>query len=217
LRFLIKRRGSLLALSGHGNRLWGMSSTEYADGMIEHDDHVGKLLKALDDLGIVDNTILLYTTDNGPHMNTWPDGAMTPFRSEKNTNWEGAFRVPCMVRWPGHIAAGQVSNEIVSGLDWFPTLLAVAGVPDVKEKLLTGYDSMGQTFKVDLDGYNQLPYLMGQAAKSARESFILFQRRWRSLLPALRQLEARVRGAASAGDAVDLGQPLHSASLCQDV
>jgi len=148
--------------------------TEYADGMIEHDGHVGKLLKALDDLGIAGNTILLYTTDNGPHMNTWPDGAMTPFRSEKNTNWEGAFRVPCMVRWPGNIPAGQVSNEIVSGLDWFPTLLAAAGVPDIKEKLLTGHDSMGQTFKVHLDGYNQLPYLTGKEPKSARESFIYF-------------------------------------------
>jgi len=148
--------------------------TEYADGMIEHDGHVGKLLKALDDLGIAGNTILLYTTDNGPHMNTWPDGAMTPFRSEKNTNWEGAFRVPCMVRGPGNIPAGQVSNEIVSGLDWFPTLLAAAGVPDIKEKLLTGHDSMGQTFKVHLDGYNQLPYLTGKEPKSARESFIYF-------------------------------------------
>ena len=96
--------------------------TEYADGMVEHDGHVGKLLKALDDLGIADDTIVLYTTDNGPHMNTWPDGAMTPFRSEKNTNWEGAFRVPCMIRWPGKIKAGIVSNEIVSGHDWLPTL-----------------------------------------------------------------------------------------------
>jgi len=148
--------------------------TEYADGMIEHDGHVGKLMKALDDLGIADNTILLYTTDNGPHMNTWPDGAMTPFRNEKNTNWEGAFRVPCMIRWPGHIAGGQVSNEIVSGLDWFPTLLAAAGEPSVKEKLLTGYDSMGQTFKVHLDGYNQLTYLTDQESKSARDSFIYF-------------------------------------------
>jgi len=148
--------------------------TEYADGMIEHDGHVGKLMKALDDLGIADNTILLYTTDNGPHMNTWPDGAMTPFRSEKNTNWEGAFRVPCMIRWPGHIAPGQVSNEIVSGLDWFPTLVGAAGEPNVKDKLLTGYESGGTTFKVHLDGYNQLPYLTGQEPKSARDNFIYF-------------------------------------------
>ena len=112
--------------------------TEYADGMVEHDGHVGKLLKTLDDLGIADNTIVLYTTDNGPHMNTWPDGAMTPFRSEKNTNWEGAFRVPCMIRWPGKIKPGSVSNEIVSGHDWLPTFLAAAGEPDIKEKLLKG-------------------------------------------------------------------------------
>jgi arylsulfatase len=148
--------------------------TEYADGMIEHDGTIGKLLKALDDLGIANNTILIYTTDNGPHMNSWPDAAMTPFRSEKNTNWEGAFRVPCMIRWPGHIQPGQVSNEIVSGLDWFPTLLAAAGDADVKEKLLTGYDAVGKTFKVHLDGYNQLPYLTGQQPMSARNSFIYF-------------------------------------------
>jgi arylsulfatase len=148
--------------------------TEYADGMIEHDGTVGKLLKALDDLGIANNTILIYTTDNGPHMNSWPDAAMTPFRSEKNTNWEGAFRVPCMIRWPGHIQPGQVSNEIVSGLDWFPTLLAAAGDPDVTEKLLTGYNAVGRTFKVHLDGHNQLPYLTGQQPKSARNSFIYF-------------------------------------------
>ena len=112
--------------------------TEYADGMIEHDTTVGMLLKKLDDLGIANDTIVLYTTDNGPHMNSWPDGAMTPFRSEKNTNWEGAFRVPCMIRWPGHIKPGEVSNEIVSGLDWFPTLLAAAGDPGITDKLLTG-------------------------------------------------------------------------------
>ena len=112
----------------------GMAS-EYFDGMMEHDGHVGALLKALDDLGIADITILIYTTDNGPHMNTWPDGGYTPFRNEKNSNWEGAFRVPAMIRWPGHIEAGSVSNEIVSGLDWFPTLLAAAGDADVKERL----------------------------------------------------------------------------------
>jgi arylsulfatase A-like enzyme len=148
--------------------------TEYADGMIEHDGTVGKLLKALDDLGITNDTIVLYTTDNGPHMNSWPDGAMTPFRSEKNTNWEGAFRVPCIIRWPGHIKPGEVSNEIVSGLDWCPTLLAAAGDPDIKEKLLKGYDAAGKTFKVHLDGYNQLPYLTGQQPQGARKDFIYF-------------------------------------------
>jgi arylsulfatase A-like enzyme len=148
--------------------------TEYADGMIEHDNTVGTILKKLDDLGITNNTIMLYTTDNGPHMNTWPDAAMTPFRSEKNTNWEGAFRVPCMIRWPGHIPAGQISNDMVSGLDWFPTLLAAAGDSAVKEKLLTGYNVNGKTFKVHLDGYNQLFYLTGQEPRSARKDFIYF-------------------------------------------
>ena len=97
--------------------------SEYIDGMIEHDDTIGTLLKSLDDMGIADNTIVVYTTDNGPHMNTWPDGAMTPFRSEKNTNWEGAFRVPAMVRWPGHIKPGTVTNQLMAHLDWMPTLV----------------------------------------------------------------------------------------------
>jgi arylsulfatase A-like enzyme len=150
------------------------SRTEYADGMIEHDAHVGKLLKAVDDLGIADDTIVLYTTDNGPHMNSWPDGAMTPFRSEKATNWEGAFRVPCMIRWPGKIKAGSVSNEIVSGHDWIQTFLAAAGEPDVKEKLLKGHKVGDKTYKVHLDGYNQLPYLLGEVEKSPRRGFFYF-------------------------------------------
>ena len=145
--------------------------SEYIDGMLEHDDDVGKMLKILDDLGIANNTIVIYGTDNGPHMNSWPDGAMTPFRSEKNTNWEGAYRVPAMIRWPGRIKPGQVSNEIVAALDWFPTLLAAAGEADIKNKLLNGYNSMGKTFRVHLDGYNQLPYLTGQQDKSARKEF----------------------------------------------
>ncbi len=148
--------------------------TEYADGMVEHDGHVGKLLKAIDDLKIADDTIVLYTTDNGPHMNTWPDGAMTPFRSEKNTNWEGAFRVPCMVRWPGRIQPGSVSNEIVNGHDWLSTFLAAAGEPDIKEKLLKGHEAAGKTFKVHIDGFNQLPYLTGEVAKSPRRGFFYF-------------------------------------------
>jgi arylsulfatase A-like enzyme len=148
--------------------------TEYADGMVEHDGAVGKLLKALDDLNIANDTIVLYTTDNGPHENSWPDGAMSPFRSEKATNWEGAFRVPCMIRWPGRIKPGEVSNEIISGLDWFPTLLAAAGDADIKEKLLKGYDAGGKTFKVHLDGYDQLPYLTGRQPKSARQDFVYF-------------------------------------------
>jgi len=148
--------------------------TEYADGMIEHDNTVGKILKALDDMGLADNTIVLYTTDNGPHMNTWPDGAMTPFRSEKNTNWEGAFRVPCMIRWPGHIKPGSISNEIVSGLDWMPTLVAAAGDANVKDNLLKGTRVGGKTFKVHLDGFNQLPYLTGQEPHGARQGFFYF-------------------------------------------
>jgi arylsulfatase len=148
--------------------------TEYADGMVEHDGHIGKVLKALDDLKITDDTIVLYTTDNGPHMNSWPDGAMTPFRSEKNTNWEGAFRVPAMIRWPGKIKPGSVSNEIVSAHDWIQTFLAAVGEPDVKEKLLKGHEAAGRTFKVHLDGFNQLPYLTGQADKSPRRGFFYF-------------------------------------------
>jgi arylsulfatase A-like enzyme len=148
--------------------------TEYADGMVEHDGHVGKVLKVLDDLKITDDTIVLYTTDNGPHMNSWPDGAMTPFRSEKNTNWEGAFRVPAMIRWPGKIKPGSVSNEIVSAHDWIQTFLAAVGEPDVKEKLLKGHEAAGKTFKVHLDGFNQLPYLTGQVDKSPRRGFFYF-------------------------------------------
>src|SRR5262244_12225 len=150
------------------------SRTEYADGMIEHDATIGTILKALDDLGIANNTIVLYTTDNGPHQNSWPDAGTTPFRSEKNTNWEGAFRVPCLIRWPGHIAPGSVSNELISGLDWSPTLLAAAGDADIKDKLLKGYQVGGRTFKVHLDGYNQLPYLTGQQPNGARKEFIYF-------------------------------------------
>jgi arylsulfatase A-like enzyme len=151
------------------------SLTEYADGMVEHDGTIGALLKTLDDLGIANDTFVLYTTDNGPHMNTWPDGAMTPFRSEKNTNWEGAFRVPCVVRWPGKIKPGQISNEIVSGLDWLPTMLAVAGEPEIKEKLLRGgYQASGKTFKIHLDGFNQLAYLTGQQERGPRREFFYF-------------------------------------------
>ena len=150
------------------------SRTEYADGMIEHDATIGQILKTVDDLGIANDTILIYTTDNGPHQNSWPDAGTTPFRSEKNTNWEGAFRVPCLIRWPGRIQPGSVSNEIISGLDWMPTLLAAAGDPDIKEKLLKGHQAGSKTFKVHLDGYNQLPYLTGQQPNSARTEFIYF-------------------------------------------
>jgi arylsulfatase A-like enzyme len=152
----------------------GFADNEYADGMIEHDGDVGKLLKALDDLNITKDTIVVYTTDNGPHMNSWPDAAMTPFRNEKNSNWEGAYRVPAMVRWPGHIKPGSVTKGTFSGLDWFPTLLAAAGDTGVKDRLLAGWQIGPTTYKVHLDGYNQLPYLIGQQDKSARREFFYF-------------------------------------------
>jgi arylsulfatase A-like enzyme len=148
--------------------------TEYADGMIEHDATIGQILKAIDDLGIANDTIVIYTTDNGPHQNSWPDAGTTPFRSEKNTNWEGAFRVPCLIRWPGRILPGSISNETISGLDWLPTLMAAAGDTEIKDKLLKGYQAGTKTFKVHLDGYNQLPYLTGQQERSARKEFIYF-------------------------------------------
>ena len=147
---------------------------EYSDGMVEHDMHIGKFLDKLDELGIADNTIVLYSTDNGPHMNTWPDAAMTPFRSEKNTNWEGGWRVPAAVRWPGHIEAGTWSNEIMHHMDWLPTFLAAVGEPDVKEKLLTGHSAIDRNFKVHLDGYNFLPYLTGKAEQGPRKEIFYF-------------------------------------------
>ena len=152
----------------------GRWQSPYHDAMIDHDKNVGTVLAKIDELGIADNTIVMYSTDNGPHMNSWPDGGMTPFRSEKNSNWEGAYRVPAMVRWPGHIKPGTVSNDIISHLDWAPTLLAAAGVPDVKDKLLKGYKAGNKSFKVHLDGYNVLPYLTGQEPKSPREEFFYF-------------------------------------------
>ena len=150
----------------------GRWQSPYHDAMIDHDKNVGQVLKALDDLGIADTTFVMYSTDNGPHMNSWPDGAMTPFRNEKNSNWEGAYRVPAMVRWPGKIKPGQVSNEMVAHLDWLPTLLAVAGDTQVTEKLLKGYKVGNMTYKVHLDGYNLVPYLTGKVEKSERNSFI---------------------------------------------
>lgn len=146
----------------------------YADAMIDHDRNVGTVLDKLDALGMAENTIVIYTTDNGPHMNTWPDGAMTPFRGEKNTNWEGAFRVPAMIRWPGKIRPGSVSNEIVASLDWFPTLVAAAGDDAVKEKMLQGYAAGDKTFKLHLDGVNILPYLTGREETSPRRHFFYF-------------------------------------------
>ena len=148
---------------------------EYADGMVEHDMHVGKFLKLLDELGIADNTLVFYSTDNGPHMNTWPDAGTNPFRGEKNTNWEGGWRVPAMVRWPGKIEAGSVSNEIVHHMDWLPTFLAIAGEPDIKEKLKQGdVEAIGRKYKIHLDGYNILPLLTGETDVSPRKEIFYF-------------------------------------------
>ena len=148
---------------------------EYSDGMVEHDMHVGKLLKVLDKLGIADNTIVFYSTDNGPHMNTWPDAAMTPFRGEKNSNWEGGWRVPAMVRWPGKIKAGTWSNEIMHHMDWLPTFLAAAGEPDIKAKLKKGgVSAINRTYNVHLDGYNFLPYLTGKEENGPRKEVFYF-------------------------------------------
>ena len=142
----------------------------YSDRMVVHDEQIGQMLNKLDELGIADNTIVMYSTDNGPENDTWPDGATTPFRSQKDTNWEGGWRVPCFMRWPGKIKAGSVLTGIVSHIDMMPTLLAAAGDLDVKEKLLNGYTVGGMTYKVHLDGYNQIPYLTGEAKESPRNA-----------------------------------------------
>jgi len=147
---------------------------EYTCGMVEHDMHIGLFLDKLDELGIADNTIVFYSTDNGPHMNTWPDAAMTPFRGEKNTNWEGGWRVPAMVRWPGRIPADTVSNAIMHHMDWLPTFLAAAGEDDVKEKLLDGHSAIGRNYRVHLDGYNFLPHLTGETQDTPRREIFYF-------------------------------------------
>ncbi|OIQ41284.1 MAG: arylsulfatase [Bacteroidetes bacterium MedPE-SWsnd-G1] len=146
----------------------------YGDGMVEHDMHVGELLDLLDELGVTDNTIVQYGTDNGPHKNTWPDAASSPFRSEKNTNWEGGWRTPSMIRWPGQIEAGSVSNTIISGMDWLPTFLAAAGNENVKDELLKGKTIDGKTFKVHLDGYNMLPHITGKEKEGRRHEIFYF-------------------------------------------
>jgi arylsulfatase len=149
----------------------GRWQSEYHDTMCDHDDLVGDLLDFLDEAGIADETIVIYSTDNGPHMNSWPDAGMTPFRSEKNSNWEGAYRVPAMVRWPGHIPAGSVLNGIVSHNDWFVTLLAAVGDTDIADRLRSGTELNGADYKVHLDGHNQLEYITGASAVSARKHF----------------------------------------------
>ena len=159
-----------LAKSAEGRTGIGL----YPDGMVEHDDMVAAVLKQLDDLGIADNTIVVYGTDNGAETGTWPDGGTTPFHGEKGTTWEGGFRVPMLVRWPGVIKPGTIVNDIFSQEDWLPTLLAAAGVPDVVEKAKTGYTSGGKTWKVHLDGYNFLPYFKGETKKGPREEIFYF-------------------------------------------
>jgi len=154
-----------IGVTGHGI---------YADGMVEHDGMVGELLDKLEKLGIADNTIVMYSTDNGAETFTWPDGGTTMFRGEKNTTWEGGFRVPMMVKWTGKIKPGQVSNEIIGMEDWMPTLLAAAGDTKVKEKLLKGYKADGKKFKVHLDGYNFLPHLTGKEKTGPREEIFYF-------------------------------------------
>jgi arylsulfatase A-like enzyme len=152
----------------------GKHQSPYHDTMIDHDKNVGELLDLLDQLGIADDTFVMYSTDNGPHANSWPDGATTPFRSEKDTNWEGAFRVPMLVRWPGHIPAGVVTNDIVQHHDWLPTFLAMAGEPDIAEKCKKGHRAGGKTFKVHIDGFNLLDFLTKEGVPSPREIFFYF-------------------------------------------
>ena len=189
----------------------GRWQSPYHDSMIDHDKNVGQALDYLDQLGIADNTFVMYSTDNGPHMNSWPDGGMTPFRSEKNTNWEGAFRIPLIVRWPGKIKPGQVSNEIVQHHDWFPTFLAMAGEPDIIEKLKAGYQAIGRTYKNHLDAYNLAALPDGAGEKEPAQFLHVSERRRRRARNAVRQLEDRVHGAALHRHAAALGGAVHAA------
>ncbi len=199
--------------------------SEYIDGMIEHDNTVGSLLKSLDDLGIADNTIVIYTTDNGPHMNTWPDGAMTPFRSEKNTNWEGAFRVPCLARWPGVIKPGTVTNELMAHLDWMPTLASIAGEPDLVNKLKQGYTANGINYKVHLDGYDQSQFLRSvsgsaannNGAKSARDKFFYSDDDGLLVGMTVGRLQICVLGAAQGRNDGRVGRAIHDAPPAEDL
>ena len=152
--------------------LSGPTGNTYHDGMVEHDMHVGELLDHLDALGLAENTIVFYSTDNGPHFNTWPDGATTPFRSEKNSNWEGAYRVPAFVRWPKHFSAGVTLNGIMAHEDWLPTFAAAAGEVDIKDKLKKGVELNGRVYRNYIDGHNQLEYLSGQVSESPRKEFM---------------------------------------------
>jgi arylsulfatase len=174
--FFVWWNGTRMHFKTHVKKeLKGISGqNEYGDGMVEHDMHVGELLDLLDELGVADNTIVQYGTDNGPHKNTWPDAGVNPFRGEKNTNWEGGWRTPSMVRWPGQIEAGTISNAIFSGMDWLPTFLAAAGNDKVKDELLKGKTISGKTYKIHLDGYNMLPYLTGEEEEGRRKEIFYF-------------------------------------------
>ncbi len=165
MHYYTRVKPSQLGVSGQGF---------YNDGMLEHDGHVGQLLDRLEHLGVADNTIVIYSTDNGPHFNQWPDAAITPFRGEKNTNWEGGFRVPAMIRWPGQIPAGVISNSVMSHLDWVPTLMAAVGDDSIVADLKTGKDIGEKTFQVHLDGYDFLPHLKGEAERPPRREFFYF-------------------------------------------
>ena len=195
----------------------GRWQSEYHDTMVDHDKLVGELLGLVDELGIAENTIVVYSTDNGPHMNTWPDGGMTPFRGEKNSNWEGAYRVPAVVRWPGRIAPGTVFNGIVSHTDWFPTLLAAAGVPDIVDQLKAGADLDGTRYKVHLDGHDQLGYLTGADRGQPTPALLLRLRRRRPDRGAVRQLEAGLPGAAGHRHAAGVGRAVHRAAGAEDL
>ena len=195
----------------------GRWQSDYHDGMVEHDKRIGQMLDHLDELGIADDTIVVYSTDNGVHMNTWPDGGMTPFRNEKNSGWEGAFRVPAMVRWPGHIEPGQVLNGLISHADWFVTFLAAAGEPDIAEKLKAGHELNGREYKVHLDGFNQLAYLTGEVDESPRFYFFYATDDGDLTAVALLPLQVRVPRAARAGHAADLGGTLRRAAHAQDL
>ena len=202
----------------------------YPDGMVEHDKMVGDMLKKLDDMGIADNTIVIYGTDNGAETVTWPDGGTTPYHSEKGTTWEGGFRVPCVVRWPGVIKPGTIINDIMSQEDWMPTLLAAAGEPNIVAKLKQGYQANGKTFKIHPDGYNFLPYFKGEIKQRPARGNLLLRPGRRAQRRPLERLESPLRhhrrqyrhgrpaGARLAGDHQPAGRPVREgAARVRDV
>ena len=195
----------------------GRWQSPYHDTMIDHDKNVGQMLDLLDELGIADDTFVMYSTDNGPHRNSWPDGGMTPFRSEKNTNWEGAFRIPLLVRWPGKIEAGSVANGIVQHHDWLPTFLAMAGAPDVVDKLKKGYKAIGRTYKNHIDGFNLLPYLTGEAKESPRNFFFYFSDDGDVLAMRYDNWKIVFMEQRCAGHDAGLGRAVHAAAAAEDL